>query len=109
MFYRRAQDDLQLLIRTGLPVGVDRDLLYTQASILLDPGDFLLFYTDGLIEAVNPDQKEYGLERLKNEVFNLRSCTNAGLLDGIEGALAAYIAPLPLQDDLTMMVVRREG
>lgn len=108
LFYRRAHDDLQLLNCTGLPLGVERGAVYTQQSIQLDPGDFLLFYTDGIIEAINPAQKEFGLDRLKSEVFSRRSCSSASLLDGLEQALSTYINPLALEDDVTLMVVMRE-
>ncbi len=107
LLYRRAQDDIQLLERTGMALGVDDGVNYTQRSARLEPGDFLLFYTDGVIEATGPQRQEFGLERLKAEVYRLRASSAAGLLDGLEQALADYTAPLPAEDDVTLMVVKR--
>jgi sigma-B regulation protein RsbU (phosphoserine phosphatase) len=108
LVYRRAQNELQLLVRTGMALGVEESTIYTQQSIQLDPGDFLLFYTDGVIEAINPAQQEFGLERLKDVARGLRDASSSGLLDGLERALAVYTAPLAPQDDVTLMVVRRD-
>lgn len=108
LFYRRLPDTLELLARPCLPLGIDTDTLYTHQSIHLEKGDFVLFYTDGMIEAENPAHTEFGMERLKSEVYNLRSASISGLLDGLEKALSIYTSPLPVEDDLTLMVVKRE-
>jgi serine phosphatase RsbU (regulator of sigma subunit) len=108
LFYRSLPDTLELLARPCLPLGIDTDTLYTHHSIHLEKGDFVLFYTDGMIEAENPAGTEFGMERLKSEVYNLRSASISGLLNGLEKALTTYTTPLPVEDDLTLMVVKRE-
>jgi hypothetical protein len=60
-----------------------------------------------MIEAENPAGTEFGMERLKSEVYNLRSASISGLLNGLEKALTTYTTPLPVEDDLTLMVVKR--
>lgn len=107
VFYSRAADSLQLLPRTGMALGVDLQAAYTSEQLRLEEGDFILFYTDGVIEAENPEGMEFGLEHLMQEVFTLRQQTTGGILDGLEQALAKHTMSQVLQDDLTMLLVRR--
>jgi len=52
----------------GLPLGVDRDMAYGQTVIRLDPGDYLLMYTDGITEAMNSRGELYGSARLWQQI-----------------------------------------
>lgn len=108
LLYRAAQNEVQMLTNSGMALGVEIDVPYSDRSVQLERGDFIFFYTDGVIEAVNTQRKEFGLERLQSEVFERRSCSVEELMDGIDQVLADYIAPLEVEDDLTLMVVKRE-
>ena len=107
--YRRLQDDIQLLGYPCLPLGVDVDSHYAQYSTHLEKGDFILFYTDGMIESENSASVEFGLERLKEEAYQRRFASPTELLDGLEASLTAYTSPSPFGDDLTLLAVKREA
>jgi sigma-B regulation protein RsbU (phosphoserine phosphatase) len=49
---------------TGLPLGIDADTQYNSSTLPFARGDFLTMFTDGISEAMNPDNKLYGIERL---------------------------------------------
>ena len=91
----------------GLPLGV-MDKPYEQTAFSLGPGDVLLFYTDGVTEARNPGNDQYGLERLSKVV--------AGGPKDVEALGAAVLADVrrfaagrPQNDDLTIVCVGRDG
>ena len=91
----------------GLPLGV-MDKPYDEMTFPLEPGDVLLFYTDGVTEARNPGNDQYGLERLMKAVA-------AGPKD-VQGLGAAVLADVrrfaagrPQGDDLTIVCVGRDG
>ncbi len=105
--YRAQQDDIQLLTRTGLPLGVMEDSRYEERSLVLEPGDFILFYTDGITEAVNEADQEFGLERLQAVIYKLRACSTDEILSGLESALSEYADGSQAFDDITLMAVRR--
>jgi phosphoserine phosphatase RsbU/P len=107
LLYRRLPDTLELLSHPCLPLGIDTDTLYTHYATHLEKGDFVFFYTDGMIEAENPAHAEFGMERLKSEVYQRRFTSTAELLDGLEQTLATFTSPLSVEDDLTLMVVKR--
>jgi sigma-B regulation protein RsbU (phosphoserine phosphatase) len=83
---------------------------YHPSRLQLEPGDFMVLYTDGLTEARNRSEEEYGSERLAARLRNLagrpltsaRAITMACLED-----LAAFRGAAPKGDDLTVMVIRR--
>jgi len=84
---------------------------YVARVVPFEPGDLLVVYTDGLIEARNDDDQEYGLQRLEAAVAAWRRGTAAGdgsgLLRALRENLAAFTAGRPLEDDLTLAIVER--
>ena len=66
-----------------------------------------MFFTDGVVEAVNPDGEVFGSARIDAA---LAGCppTADGLLAGVLAALDAFTADTPASDDRTLVVVRRE-
>ena len=57
----------------GPPVGMFPDFTYEQSAVQLNPGDLVLAYTDGVIEAVNPDGEEWGVEGLRRAAAESKS------------------------------------
>jgi sigma-B regulation protein RsbU (phosphoserine phosphatase) len=107
LLYRARPNEIQLLKRTGLPLGVELSSTYEERTVLLEPGDFILFYTDGITEAIDLAHKEFGMERLQNVIYGLRSSPTDDLLSGLEHALTAFADPSQSFDDITLMVARR--
>jgi phosphoserine phosphatase RsbU/P len=107
ILYRSEQQDLVLLKRTGLPLGVDMNSIYSHLTVVLEPGDFILFYTDGITEAINPLGVEYGLDRLKQELYGLRTRPVDEILDGLEASLARHIDGAEALDDVTFLLAKR--
>jgi sigma-B regulation protein RsbU (phosphoserine phosphatase) len=94
---------------TGLPLGIFFRTEYQCHKTLLEPGDTLLLYTDGLTEARNSAELEYGEERLKNLAASSRSLRPEEMITVILKDLDAFRGVTPKPDDLTMMVLRRTG
>lgn len=109
LIYRKASDTLELLMPTGIPVGIDEDFVYQQEKITLNPSDFLVSYTDGVTEAVNQTNEEFGMERLKQVVLANKHFTAEKLAAAVEAAVVEF-SPVGKQfDDITIMVLRRDG
>jgi sigma-B regulation protein RsbU (phosphoserine phosphatase) len=64
----RRDNSVVWLEAGGAPVGMFPDWKYQQGAVELRPGDVILAYTDGVIEATNPDGEEWGIEGLQNVV-----------------------------------------
>ncbi len=103
----RAAGGHELLPAQGPPLGLFPGRTYGSGAFTLSPGDLLVLYTDGLTEAANPDDDEFGLDRL---VALARSVAERPLPE-IEGTigegLAAFAAGVPFHDDRTLVLLRR--
>jgi len=89
----------------GLPVGVEPGADYRIHRAVLNPGDVLLLYTDGLLEARDADDVAFGEERL---IAALRAGASAGAEQVVDGILAAIRAHTSVQsDDRTLVALKR--
>jgi serine phosphatase RsbU (regulator of sigma subunit) len=97
------------LKRTGIPVGIVPDTSWERGSVRFEPGDVLVVYTDGLVDAENASRDYYGGNRVI-ELVNTHLDHSAGdlralLLDGVRD----FVGETPSIDDITLMVVKRES
>lgn len=103
----RATGELRLLDSTGVPVGMLPGATWREESVELAPGDLLAVYTDGLTEAVDEKEEEFGLKRLTAEVVAGRDLTGRELCDRVLGSVAQFARGMPQYDDQTLLVVKR--
>ncbi|MGC1416716.1 MAG: PP2C family protein-serine/threonine phosphatase [Candidatus Acidiferrum sp.] len=89
----------------GVPVGIFPDSLYTQETIQLHLGDLLLAYTDGVIEATNPDGEEWGTEGLRKRVGECYAQSVEHIVQAVFTSMDD-ISRGHQTDDATVVVVR---
>jgi sigma-B regulation protein RsbU (phosphoserine phosphatase) len=89
----------------GLPLGIIQHARYEESVQTLHPGDQLIFYTDGITEAHNPQGELFSVERLDAE---LQACQlHAGaLMDSVLSAVETFADGRPADDDRTLIVAR---
>jgi phosphoserine phosphatase RsbU/P len=92
---------------TGLPLGLFGEGQYSVETLRLRPGDSLLLYTDGLTEARNVADEEYGEERLSNLAAERHAPQPRPLVDACLDDLSIFLSGAPLKDDLTLMAICR--
>ena len=91
-----------------LPLGILADANYEETNIQLSPGDRLLFYTDGIVEAMNTQEEIFGFERLIDAVQASKSIDADSLLKEILTRVNAFVGGASQHDDLTLIVVSVE-
>lgn len=94
------------LVATGLPLGLFYTSTYEVTELRLVPGETLLFYTDGITEARNREDDEYGPERLMNLAIGRCDRCPEELVRACVNDVIAFTAGLPLLDDRTVMALR---
>jgi sigma-B regulation protein RsbU (phosphoserine phosphatase) len=90
----------------GLPIGMLDDAAYTNASLTLAPGDRLYFYTDGVIEALDAGEVEFGLPRLLDTILGARGLPLRSGLEDIAARVKAWCGGR-LGDDVSLLAVER--
>jgi sigma-B regulation protein RsbU (phosphoserine phosphatase) len=105
----RAAGTAEELGSTGVPLGLLAQAPYRAGETVLGPGDVLVLYTDGLVEAADPESNEYGLERLKEVCLKARAETCAALAGLLARDLDEFVRGVPYADDRTLVLARRLG
>lgn len=103
----RADGGVEELKPTGVPLGLLPAAPYRAGEVVLAPGDLLVLYTDGLVEASDRDGEEYGLERMKEVCRRHRDQRCAALAAALEQDLDAFTRGVPYADDRTIVLARR--
>ena len=91
----------------ALPLGMQAPMQYIDHQVRLRPGDTVLFYTDGVVEAMNEEHKLYGFERLEALVGALdRNVTPQALIEAVLAAVSAFAGPAEQHDDITLVAIK---
>ncbi len=108
MVFRRTGDGGEVLrLETGGPVvGLMEGCVYLQDGVTLRDGDVLVAYTDGISEAMNAADEEWGEERLMDAVRSRGSADARALIERLMAAADRFVAGAPQHDDMTVLVVR---
>lgn len=103
----RADGSFELLEIGGLLLGVMAGMPYESGTVTLNKGDVLSIFTDGVTEAMSPEEEEWGEERLEPLLVELRDKSASEILDGVHDAVKEFTDHAPvLSDDLTMIVIK---
>ena len=91
-----------------MAMGVMPDIQYTFDSIELNFGEKIILYTDGVTEAVDPENNEYGLVRLKNLIMENKNSTCDSLAETIVGDILKFEDGNRF-DDITLLILQRKN
>ncbi len=111
----RNNGDLDTLGSGGLLLGMLPDQDYRQEIVTLEPGEVVVLFTDGITEAVGPSAEEddpeamFGEEALAEVILRSRHLPAAGIKEAILDAVAEHTSGVPQSDDITLVVIRRQG
>ena len=105
----RANGQIENLRCPGIALGVLEEIQLREKETYLDSGDMLVLYTDGVTEAINADQEEFGIERLAEIVIAGRHEPAADILAHVDTSVTTFAAGQPPFDDLTLVIARRAG
>ena len=111
LLFRRDSGKVELLRSPGLALGIDGGAVFERVTrdqeIELKSGDCVLFYTDGVKEAVDGDEEEFGMERM-SEAFRLAAPLGAeAVLVRMQEELKLFTGEGPQMDDITLVAVEK--
>ncbi len=105
---RRISGATERLEAGGLPLGISPGACYESGETTLETGDLLLIFTDGVIEAENDREEEYGESRMFAVVHGLVNRTAAEALQWLMGSVDAFVGLARQHDDITCLILRRQ-
>jgi len=89
----------------NIPLAIDLDTLYSQITISMTPGDRLFAYTDGIIDAPNPEGESFGLARLKDALDANVSASLSELKSAVLKTLHEFTEKELTHDDVTLIAM----
>jgi sigma-B regulation protein RsbU (phosphoserine phosphatase) len=111
LLYRRETGRVELLRSPGLALGIDGGAVFERVTrdqeVTLKSGDCVLFYTDGVKEAVDANEEEFGMERMA-ETFRLAAPIGAeAVLIRMQEDLKQFTGEGPQMDDITLVAIEK--
>ena len=103
---RRANGDMEKLDIGGVPLGIVSGTAYETSAKDLQPGDALIFFTDGVVEAFDENGAEFGNERWLAAIRALPAVTAQESLQFLMTRVDAFVGETRQSDDITCMIFR---
>jgi len=103
-----SDERIEQLASGGFPLGILPMAVYEEGKTTLQNGAELVVYSDGVSEANNLNGDEFGLERLEEVIRKNFRASASGLRDKVESALSAFTQTAPANDDITLVIVKRD-
>ena len=91
---------------TGFPLGLYEDVSYEEWGVTLEPGNILVFHSDGITETVNSEGQFFGTTRLRELIEKHHHLTATELADNILSEVDWFSSSAPLSDDRTLVVMK---
>ncbi|MBI5828165.1 MAG: PP2C family protein-serine/threonine phosphatase, partial [Chloroflexi bacterium] len=107
--WARADGVVRPLAGQGAALGVFDDAQYEEHQIEMTPGDVLLLYTDGVPDAINADDEDFGMDRTSEVVRHMRPESAQHIVDAIARSVQTHVGQREAFDDLTMVVLKRKS
>jgi serine phosphatase RsbU (regulator of sigma subunit)/putative methionine-R-sulfoxide reductase with GAF domain len=107
LHYHAASRSFSALRTPGMALGVLEEISLGQATTMLQPGDLLVCYTDGVTEAINADEEPFDVDRLKEAIVASQADGAEAVVEGIIAAQMAFCGNQPPFDDVTLLVIQR--
>ena len=87
-------------------IGISDDVEYEEMNSKLQPGDFICYFTDGITEARNIEESEYGEERIRGVLLKNSFQNAQGITESLMQDVVTFIGDAPQHDDMTILTVK---
>ncbi len=105
----RTSGEIEMLEGGGPVLGVLSIAPYSEQQARLDPGDLLVVYSDGVTEAANTAEEEFGEQRLIDVLKDRRTASPNAIVSAVMEALHRFTSGAPQADDITLVVAKRDA
>jgi len=106
MFYSKKMNKIYRVETRGLPIGIEKNSTYHQKRFTVEPGDLLILYTDGIVEAMNPEGVQYSRKSLERMILQNTHLSARKLMDKIKADLHEYTGREKPMDDQTLVIMK---
>ncbi len=101
-----AHSTEKLLKSHGCPIGIIKDQIYAEDEIIMQKGDMVILYTDGVVEAMNEKNEMYGIQKLMKLVLDNKGLLAQELIDKIRNSVFEFAGGRLQYDDITLLIFK---
>jgi sigma-B regulation protein RsbU (phosphoserine phosphatase) len=106
LVYRRATDTIETIDTKSVPIGVEKATAYQRKALRLYDGDIAALYTDGIVEAMNEQGKQFGRKSLGQAIARYRDLSPKEMTGKIRTEISTFIGGARQHDDQTVLVFK---
>lgn len=106
LLYNPKKNSFNNLTTEGPLLGIERGEHFFEKKRRVEKGEVALMFTDGLIEALGPGRKRYGIKRLKKALKNNAKRSSKVIIDNLCKDVQKFVGRLPIKDDITLLVLK---
>ncbi len=106
---RRGEDFEYMEVPKGFVVGAMEGIKFTKGEVKLEPGDIIFLYTDGVTEAMNPEDELFSEKRLKEYLSTVKDKPVKEIIEGVKVQIKEFARDREQSDDITMLAVKYHG
>ncbi len=103
----RCDGSVEMLTTTGMPLGLFARAAYEEGRLAMGPGDLLALYSDGVSEAENCSEDQFGMDRMIDVMRAHQQAPAAAIVDQMFQSIDAFAGDAPQHDDITLMILKR--
>jgi sigma-B regulation protein RsbU (phosphoserine phosphatase) len=108
-FLIACNGEMTELTTGGIIVGIMPDAQFDESTIVINPGELLVLFSDGITEAMNNADEEFGDQRLSDVVLKNRNEPAERIIEIIFSEVKSFIGSSSQMDDMTLVVIQREA
>ncbi len=106
LIWRADSKQVETIHQKTDPIGIERSSTYAEMKLTVGKGDIIILFTDGLIEALNRDGKQYGIETLSKTISASTHKTAKEIASDVKHHIQAFIGSASLHDDQTLVIMK---
>lgn len=106
LLWRERQGEMETIRQKTDPIGIERSSVYENEKLTVELGDIIILFTDGLIEALNHEGRQFGIENLSRIVSENHASSAKEIATEVKHNLQAFLGSANLHDDQTLLIMK---
>lgn len=106
LLWRANGNQLETIRQKSDPIGIERSSVYLNDTLTVGIGDIIILFTDGLIEALNHEGRQFGIDNLSRIVSENHASSAKDIATEVKHHLQAFLGTANLHDDQTLLVMK---
>lgn len=106
LLWKSAENKVEKFLLNSDPIGVERNSTYEEIKLTVAPGDIIILFTDGLVETLNAEGKQYGIANLSKVISENSGKAAGDIAAAVKQDLKVFLGAAAVHDDQTLLVMK---